>query len=301
MSFLYLLENIRCAFLDGFMNIITYLGDEYAFLVLAMIVFWCVDKFQGYYVLFVGFIGTQLNQLLKVIFRIERPWVIDKNFKPVEGSIGRADGYSFPSGHTQSAVGTFGAIARWSKNNVLRIICVVLFLLVGFSRMYLGVHTPKDVLTSLVIALVLVFALYPIIKRGENNPKIMYILFGIVIAWSLAQVLFMELYPFPADANGEELFSATKNAYKLLGAVVGMLIAYIVDRKYINFSTKAVWWAQIIKVVVGLGITIGIQKLGYTVFALFCSDMMVRALTYFTMVIFAGCIWPLTFKWYKKK
>ena len=80
-----------------------------------------------------------------------------------------------------------------------------------------------------------------------------------------------------------------------------MLIVYIVDRKYINFSTKAVWWAQIIKVVGGLGITIGLQKLGYTVFALFCSDMMVRALTYFTMVIFAGCIWPLTFKWYKKK
>ncbi len=300
MSFLYLLENVRCAFLDGFMNIITYLGDEYAFLVLAMVVFWCVDKFQGYYVLFVGFIGTQLNQLLKVIFRIERPWILDKNFKPVEGSIGRADGYSFPSGHTQSAVGTFGAIARWTKSNVLRIVCVILFALVGFSRMYLGVHTPKDVLTSLVIALILVFALYPIMKRAQDNPKVMYILFGVVIAWSFAQVLFMELYPFPADANGEELFSATKNAYKLLGAVVGMLIAYIVDKKYINFSTKAVWWAQIIKVVVGLGITIGLQKLGYTVFGLFCSDMMVRALTYFTMVIFAGCIWPLTFKWYKK-
>ena len=300
MDFLYLLENIRCAFLDGFMNVITYLGDEYAFLVLAMVMFWCIDKFQGYYLLFVGFIGTQLNQLLKVVFRIDRPWVLDPDFEPVGGSIGRADGYSFPSGHTQSAVGTFGAIARWNKQTVIRIICVVLFLLVGFSRMYLGVHTPKDVLTSLVIALVLVFALYPIMKKAQNNSKVMYILFGVVIAWSFAQVLFMHFYPFPESANGEELFSASKNAYKLLGAVIGLLVAYIVDTKYIHFDTKAVWWAQIIKVVIGLSITIGLQKLGYVVFGLFCPPLLVRALTYFTMVIFAGCIWPLTFKWYKK-
>ena len=79
-----------------------------------------------------------------------------------------------------------------------------------------------------------------------------------------------------------------------------MLVAYIVDTKYIHFDTKAVWWAQIIKVVIALSITIGLQKLGYVVFGLFCPPLLVRALTYFTMVIFAGCIWPLAFKLFPK-
>lgn len=300
MDFLYFLESIRIPFLDELMLLITHLGDEYPFLIIAMFLLWCVNKYQGYYMLFIGFIGVQINQLLKVIFRIERPWVLDKNFKPVEGSIERATGYSFPSGHTQSAVGTFGSIARWCKTNWLRVVCIVTFCLVAFSRMYLGVHTPKDVLTSFVIASALVFLLYPIIKKAENNPKIMFISFSILTIWSIAQVVFMHVYPFPANAQTQEIYDATKTAYKMLGATVGLFIVYIVDTKYINFPTHAAWWAQAIKLILGLALTIGIQKLCYVVFEIFVSSLMVRALAYFIMVLFAGLIWPLTFKWFAK-
>lgn len=300
MDFLYALESIRTPFLDELMLLITHLGDEYPFLIIAMFLLWCVNKYQGYYMLFVGFVGVQINQLLKVIFRIERPWVLDKKFKPVEGSIERATGYSFPSGHTQSAVGTFCSVARWCKNNWLRIVCVVVFCLVAFSRMYLGVHTPKDVITSMIIASALVFLLYPIVKKAENNPKIMYVLFVILTIWSIAQVVFMHTYPFPQNAQAQEIFDATKTAYKMLGATVGLFIVYIIDSKYIKFPTKAAWWAQLIKLIVGLLLTVGVQKLCYVVFELFVSAFLVRVLAYFIMVLFAGLVWPLTFKWFAK-
>ena len=81
----------------------------------ALVIFWCIDKFEGYYILSVGVIGTVLNQFLKIVFRIPRPWIIDKNFSIVESARAEAAGDSFPSGHTQSSVGTFGALARWNK------------------------------------------------------------------------------------------------------------------------------------------------------------------------------------------
>ena len=300
MEFLYLLENIRNVVLDKIMLGVTFLGEEIPFMVIGMLLLWCVDKFEGYYMLSVGFVGTQINQLLKVIFRIPRPWVKDPEFKPVGSAIKEATGYSFPSGHTQSATGNFGTIALWGKKNWLRIVMVVLIVLVAFSRMYLGVHTPLDVGVSLLIALVLVFGFYPIVKKGKDNPKVMYALFSGMIVFSLAVVLFMEFYKFPETAIGEELLHGLKTTYKMLGASVGFLVAYHFDRVYIKYDTKAVWWAQIIKVVLGLALSLGVKELCYFVFGVIPGETINRALSYFVMVIFAGAVWPLTFKFFSK-
>ena len=92
MEFLYLLEKIRVPVLNELMLAITELGGELPFLVIAMIVFWCVDKRRGYYVLSVGFLGTLTNQFMKLLFRIPRPWVLDPEFRSQRSS----DGLQFP-------------------------------------------------------------------------------------------------------------------------------------------------------------------------------------------------------------
>ena len=120
MTFLYFLENIRIPILNDLMLAVTYLGDEIAFLVVALILFWCCDKRAGYYLLSVGFLGTILNQFMKLWFRIPRPWVLDEDFTIIEQAREGASGYSFPSGHTLRAVGTFGSIACSLKNKVIR-------------------------------------------------------------------------------------------------------------------------------------------------------------------------------------
>jgi len=300
MKFLYFLENLRQPVLDKIMLFITHGGEETVFMLVAMFILWCVNKYEGYYILFVGFIGTQLNQLLKVIFRVDRPWIKNPEFKAVEGAIPEATGYSFPSGHTQSSIGTFGSLARWNKNTALRIICTALCLLIPFSRMYLGVHTPQDVLVSAVIALILVFGLYPLINTLKSSPKKMRIMLLIMFLWSIAQVLFMELYPFPATADAEQLFSGLKNSYKMLGAVLGVFVVYELDIRYIKFETKAVWWAQLLKLVLGIALTLAVKEICYKVFGMIPYEVCGRAFSYFFMVIFAGAIWPMTFKFFGK-
>ena len=104
MSFLYLLEKIRVPGLNELMLAVTQLGEETAFLVIALIVFWCVDKRKGYFLMSVGFLGTMANQFLKLLCRVPRPWVRDPDFTILEQAREAASGYSFPSGHTQTAV-----------------------------------------------------------------------------------------------------------------------------------------------------------------------------------------------------
>ena len=110
MKFLYLLESIRFPALDKLMSLVTHLGEETAFLVIALVVFWCVNKYHGYYLLGVGLFGNLANQFMKITCRVPRPWVRDPEFSVVESAKAEAGGYSFPSGHTQTAVGT---LARW--------------------------------------------------------------------------------------------------------------------------------------------------------------------------------------------
>lgn len=298
MDFLYLLESIRNPVLDAVFGTVTHLGEELLFIVVAMILLWCVDKFEAYFMLFTGFLGTQINQLLKVTFRIERPWVKDPNFHAVESAIPEATGYSFPSGHTQSAAGTFGAIGLWSKKNWLRIVCFALILLVAFSRMYLGVHTPLDVGVSLLVAAVLLAVLYPVMKKIGSNPKGMRILLWVLVAISAAQAIYMTVTLF--GATEEELISGLKNAYKMLGAVAGMVVVYELDERFIHYPTNAVWWAQILKVVLGLGLTLGMKELCYAVFSFIEWEPLSRVFSYFFMVLFAGAVWPLTFRWFAK-
>ena len=149
MNFLRFLEGIRNPVFDFLLSLITHLGEETIFMAVAIAMFWCFSKKDGYYLLSVGFVGTVMNQFLKLIFRIPRPWVLDPDFSIVESARAEATGYSFPSGHTQSSVGTFGGLAYIFKNKkAVWIPCLVACVLVPFSRMYLGVHTPKDVLIS---------------------------------------------------------------------------------------------------------------------------------------------------------
>lgn len=305
MEFLKFLEGLRNPVFDVFFSLITYLGDEMVFIVVALIFYWCIDKKQGYYLFFVGFLGTIINQFLKLWFRIPRPWVKDPSFTVVESARGGATGYSFPSGHTQSSIGLFGGIARVQKNLALRIVMITLCVLVPFSRMYLGVHTPLDVFVSVIIALILVFAFKPVIDWATKKPMNMRILLYSLIALTLAYVLFVELYKFPASVYtdpDENYAHGLSSGYKMLGCFLGLYISYEIDHKYVKFETKASFLVQVLKTSLGLVPLILIKSLlKEPLFMIFGEgNYIADGVRYFLIGIFAGIIWPLTFKKFAK-
>lgn len=306
MDILYALEKIRTPFWNGVMSAMTQLGGEVIFIVAAVVVFWCVSKWEGYYLMTIAFCGTVLNQFLKLICRVPRPWVRDPNFTIVESARAEATGYSFPSGHTQNAIGLFGGMARWGGRRWVRLGLTALALVIAFSRMYLGVHTPADVGVSLVLAAALVLGLYPLMRRAQEKPRYMGYVLAAMLVVSGAFVVFVETYGFPADMDAENLASGIGNAWKMLGAVAGMTLAWLLDRRYIHFETQAVWWVQVIKVAVGMALLLAIKSgLKAPLLALLGHEGLAGGVRYFLLVLVAGAVWPLVFrpmsKWGKGK
>ncbi len=305
MEFLKLLESIRNPVLDAFFSAITHLGEETVFMLIGLIFFWCISKKQGYYILTVGFLGTVINQFLKILFRIPRPWVKDPSFSAVESAIPEATGYSFPSGHTQTAVGSFGAIARARSEKAIRIISIIICILVPLSRMYLGVHTPLDVGVSTVIALVMVFGFYPLINKATKNKQLMRVMFLSMTALTVFYILFVELYNFPSEVfiteNLHNYESAVKNGYKILGCFLGIWLSYELDERYVHFDTKAPIITQIMKVVFGAVLLFLIKSLlKEPLYAIIPDTFVADGVRYFIIAIFGGILWPLTFKLFAK-
>ena len=302
MALLYLLESIRNPVLDALFQFITLFGEETVFILVGLLFSWCIDKREGFFLLCVGLLGTVINQFLKLFFRIPRPWVRDPEFTIVESAREAATGYSFPSGHTQTSVGVYGGIARWTGKSLMSAICMALCVFVPLSRMYLGVHTPADIGVSIAIALALIFVVYPIVRRGCDNAKVMRTLFSVMTLAALFNLAFVQLYPFPADVDADNLAHGIKNAYTMLGCIAGVWCAWEADRRYLHFETKAPLAVQAVKLFVGLALLLGIKGgLKAPLYALTGGHNIADFVRYFLMVAFAGCIWPLTFPYLTRK
>lgn len=301
MGFLRLLESIRIPVLNVFFSGITYCGDEIAFMVVAFALFWCVNKRTGYYAFLVGLFGTVGNQWLKIACRIPRPWVLDPEFTIVESARAAATGYSFPSGHTQNAVGTFGAIALTTKRKWVRGVCIALIVLVPFSRMYLGVHTPLDVGAAFLMAAALLALFYPVFRSEQAMAKGMPWLLGAAVMLAVAFTFYMGgLRVDAASLDGSNFAHAQENAYKLLGAVIALLPVYFLEKRYVKFKTGAVWYAQIAKLVLGLGLAMAVKSVLKAPLNALLPGGAGDAIRYVVLVLFAGCIWPMTFRWFGK-
>lgn len=301
MTFIRVLEGIRNPGLDLFFSLITKLGEEDIFIIISLFVFWCINKKKGFYLLVVGFAGTLANQFLKITFKVPRPWVKDPTFTIVESARESANGYSFPSGHTQTSVGVYGGLARAFKSNIFRIICILLCVLIPLSRLYLGVHTLLDVSVSFILALIFIFVFYPFIEKNFDNKKNMnYLMIG-MFALCFLHLLYVTFYPGNINIEASLYENAMKNAYKLMGCSVGVILAIIIDRKYIKFKTKAIWWVQILKLVLGVVPILLIKSLLKQPLIDLCGNLYIaNAIRYFLILFFACGIWPITFKYFSK-
>lgn len=301
MPFLHFIQDLRTPILDSFFSLITHLGEETFFLVIAILFFWCLNKREGYFILITGLLGAVTNQFAKILFRVPRPWVLDPEFDIVESARAEATGYSFPSGHTQNISCTYGAIAAHKPKWWKTILCVSVIGLVSFSRMYLGVHTPLDVGVSLLVSLALVLILAPCFKTEDRMRRSMPWIILVSTLFAFGFLAYVTSLSGTEGIDPENYNSALKNAYSLLGCTLALVPVYFIDRKLVKFETDARWYAQILKVVIGLALVLAIKELLKAPLNSLCgSEYIGRGVRYFLMVFFAGGIWPITFKWFKK-
>ena len=141
LNFIIMVQQINTPLLDSFFLAITSLGDELFYLILFPFLLWCVDFYLGIRVGIIFLLSVYLNSGLKEIFQQPRPFDILPEIQKVH-----AYGYGFPSGHAQSSLVVWGSITYWEKQIWIRNLSLLLILLIGFSRIYLGVHFPTDIL-----------------------------------------------------------------------------------------------------------------------------------------------------------
>jgi membrane-associated phospholipid phosphatase len=267
-SILLALQELRHSlpsFIETFFVYYSMIGDGPALVAIVLVVYWCIDKYAGQFAFFAFGMGNFVNQLLKNIVCAYRPWVRDAAIVPSEASIEGATGYSFPSGHTCGTATSLGSFAWLARKNhkAITVICVVAILLMGFSRLFVGVHTPQDVLVGLLIALVAIAvtqALMNWIERYDammpgHNKDIVVMVIAIVL--SVVSIAIVTLKPYPLDyVEGVLLVDPVtmqKGSFEAAGILVGLSVAWVLERRFVGFETEGLdLRMRIIRCVVGV-------------------------------------------------
>ncbi|WP_195468948.1 phosphatase PAP2 family protein [Clostridium sp. D43t1_170807_H7] len=264
------IQSIANPFFDFIFQIITICGEQVVLISIISIIYWTLDKKFGEYIAYAVLTSVLLNNTIKDIFKMKRP-IGEEGIRTLREQT--ATGYSFPSGHTQSASSFYGAMAIYLKKRVMYIIATVMIILVGFSRLYLGVHYPKDVIVGGILGVLTSLVCYKLYNRFENKMLLYVITF----------VIFIPALTFAHSAD----------FIKGMGTYLGFIIGIYIEKKYVNFSTEGSKGNKIIRVLLGVLILLVLQ-VGLKV--LLPSGTIFSFIRYSLISLIGIGVYPMAFK-----
>lgn len=303
------LQNLREA-LGGTLNVffafITSIAVDYWVIVPALIIFWAVDKKKGRILMFSAGIGRYLTALLKTIFCVYRPWVRNPAVKPLPEVMSGATGYSFPSGHSASTSSLYAAlIVVYRKYKGLCIFCGIMIFITMFSRMYVGVHTPQDVLVGAAIGFAAAIAGWKIVEWVEKNPNKDWVILVITVVVMTATLFLIAFKKYPMDyVDGKLLVDPKKmtvDGFKDPGTCFGIILGWFIERRFINFSTEGTTYQKVLRCVVGafayvFTLTVIINPLGRAI-----GNGLMHFLLQTIQPLFFMTVYPIIFTKIEKK
>ena len=243
-QYLLFLQELRVAtggLFDEFFNAISKVAvDIMPFL--PFLIFWCVSRKWGYRFLFTLGLGELVNGLVKLTVCAYRPWIRSELIEPAGDSKVAATGYSFPSGHTMSGTSTYGTTFAWQrkKRRYLAVFCAVMIALTGFSRNFLGVHTPQDVIVGFTEAVLMILLVGAAQRKLDGDERKLDILTVLGVLAVIGSLLYITNKPYPMDyVDGKLLVDPQKmmnDSFKACGAFLGLLLGSYLERHYIRYE-----------------------------------------------------------------
>lgn len=245
LEYLLWLQNWREAtnnFLTPFMQGCSDLAVGVLFIV-PIFIYWCVNKKSGLFLMLCYMISEWINGLAKLIVCAYRPWIRDARIIPPGNAMKSAGGYSFPSGHTMEATPILGGLTvlYHKKSFLIPLVCGLTILTIAFSRNYLGVHTPQDVVCGVIFALASVWLatkIFSYLEKNSDKENLFLILSVIISALALVYVEFKS-YPMDYNAKGKLIVNPvpmTRQAYRDFGMILGFAVSRFIEKRFIKFS-----------------------------------------------------------------
>lgn len=283
----YLLPLHSLGWLNALVECITVIAESEMVLLVGAILYWCVDKKMGQKMGAVAVSGVFWTLGLKNVFKVPRPhkWMDAVSEKDVL-RIETATGYSFPSGHTTSAVMIYGYLAKAAKWAV-RILLWVLVALVGFSRIYMANHTAYDVLAALVIGFGWVylgsFIYDTLMQKSEKN-----------IFWFYLPMVFA----IGALFSGIDPVEAV-DTIKMCGLGTTLILGIYLERKFVNYTVRGTLWERIVKFLVGIAVVLLFNlapKLFFSEEAQPVAYLAAKTVAYAAIGLWMAYLYPLLLK-----
>ena len=270
-NYLLWLQNFRNSINDAwtpFMEWVSMFAVDYLILI-PVFLYWFWDKRKALYTLVSYYFCMVLTPLLKLTVCAYRPWIRDSRILPAGDAITTATGYSFPSGHTSTCAPLAGGMAvtswREKKTRWLAPILVFWALLTGFSRNYLGVHTPQDVFVGIaesVLCLILAAKLFAYLDaHPEKEDRLL--LGGFLFCWAAIAYITLKPYPMDMSAEGKLIVDPQKmmnDGYGDLGKMMGFIIARYIEKKWVRFQPMKRDWKSAVICLAGLAPMVLLKK-----------------------------------------
>ncbi|MBR1471368.1 MAG: phosphatase PAP2 family protein [Lachnospiraceae bacterium] len=277
--------------LAGFL---TACGEEIVLILLLGYIYWCYDKEFGKFIGINIVVGLVWNTMLKNIVLRRRPYFDHAGiqcFKPVEPEADIYDiseqGFSFPSGHSTNAVLSYSSMPLYKKNRFLTVAAFVMPLLVGLSRVLLGVHYPTDVLCGWLMGAVIIFLNSFLQKKVQKK-------------WKLYLFFFLSGVP-------GMFYCRTSDYYTCMGIMAGLFLAILFEEKYVHFEMTRSIPACIARLLGGFAVYFALNTLLKLPFPkeLLISDTMtaymIRFVRYIIVAFAALGVYPMLFGRFGKK
>ena len=225
-------------------------GEQLLLVVIMGFLYWGLNKEFGKYVGVNVLVANVWNPMIKNVVLRLRPYFvkeynvqllrkIDENADAMDVA---AQGYSFPSGHSSNAVTAYGSLAAYDKKHkVFWILAVVLPLLVGFSRVFVGAHYPTDVIGGWALGILIVL-LIPFLRRKIKNRWVFY-----------AVLLLTSLPGF--------FYCKTDDYFSSFGMLVGFILAEPFEERFVKFENTPNFFRCVLRTIGGGLLYFGLNEI----------------------------------------
>ena len=209
-------QSIRNPILNALFLILTISTEAPVIIIMTAIMYWCVNKKYGQKLLFALIPNIVINTGIKEFVKAPRP-IGTAGLESLR--VSTATGYSFPSGHTQTATTFWTSLIIIFRQKWMYILGSVMILGVGVSRLYLGVHWPIDVICGWIFGIfftVIFIKIFDIVDKNKNYKLLLLMLMPFIIF----------------------IFIVKSESYiKIFGLLVGLVLGYIIEDNFIKFNT----------------------------------------------------------------